>query len=197
VIVDVPAGLGVAQQELLSTCRVLKNQVSLSWLLALQPPHERKADWLRVSRGYFYPLVKLPAFTEPEIDDFLRSYPKAAEDPELLDWLLQLFGGQPFLTHVAIEMIEHGKTRESVEHLALHRSDSFGFHLMRMEEAMGTTLAAALRHLDLDSPSSGDDRAFLSEIGVVKPEGGSAESTGSAWGSRFYESSFGPELQMP
>jgi hypothetical protein len=200
VIVDVPSDLpGVAQEELLETCRVLKSHasdLSLSWLLALQPPYERKTNWYRSSRGYFYPFLKLKPFSESEANDFLQRYPKAAETTEVLRWLLDLFGGQPFLTHVAIEMIDHGETMESVEYLALQRLDSFGVHLRRMEEALGVDLASALRKPETDDGTDENDRAFLSDLAIATY----VESSGvtrRSWTSRLYESCFGPTRSVP
>jgi transcriptional regulator with XRE-family HTH domain len=192
VIVDVPSDLpGLAQEELLETCRVLKNQSDLSWLIALQPPYERKTDWFKRSRGYFYPFVKLKAFSQSEVREFLESYPKAAEDTELLSWLKRLFGGQPFLTHVAIEMIDHGETRQSVERLALQRLDSFGVHLRRMEEALGPDLVSALRRPEADDRTDEEDREFLSELAIATFDVDSKGVIRRTWASKLYESCFG------
>ncbi|MGZ5440643.1 MAG: hypothetical protein ACXW5U_06835 [Thermoanaerobaculia bacterium] len=194
-IVDVPSDLpSVAQEDLVEACRVLKSHASdlnLSWLLALQPPCERKNNWFRSSGGYFYPILRLKGFSESEVREFLQHYPKAAENIELLSWLMHLFGGQPFLTHVALERIDQGEARESVENLALQRSDSFGLHVARMEEAIGADLVSALRQSSTDDPTDDDDRKFLSDMDIVTFEVDSNGATRRNWVSRLYENCFG------
>jgi hypothetical protein len=193
-IVDVPSDLpGTDLEHLVKILRVLRSSASdfnLSWLLALQPPYERVHNWLESSGGYYFPRLELKGFSVPEVQDFLKHYPKAAEYDDLSKWLLDLFGGQPFLTHVALERIDHGEQRDSVGAIALQRLDSFGVHIRRMQEALGTDLAAALRYPNIDALSEADLK-LLSDMNIFK-----IDDTGKPrpkWASLLYKRSFGPE----
>ncbi len=104
---------------------------------------------IRESTEMFSPHIHLEWFDGDERDSLLASYEIASD--RIAHDVLDLFGGQPFLTHLAVNMRAEGLPWATVAEVAREGEGQFGQHLKQLQKAIEgiapTTDRGAVRDL--------------------------------------------------
>lgn len=174
------------RNDVAEMCRDLHNrrdQTKLSWVLVREFTSQRASEWMHKSRGYFSPCVSVSWFARDEVAQLLSSYSDPGLDPSKTAAWLEQFGGQPFLTHVALDLLSAGSAFEAVDGKASARGGQFGAHIEAVKQALGPTLKK-LESSGL-SELAKDEQEFLTELHVV-----CRGPAGVAWACPYYERVF-------
>jgi transcriptional regulator with XRE-family HTH domain len=184
VVDDVSTLSKPVREGLVDMCRNFHNDrtaLNLSWFLAVEPASPEVGKWLAHSRGYFSPTQpRMKWFAKDEVQRFLATY--AEHDFSIASNLLARFNGQPFLIHVAVDLLIGGRSVDEVAKEASSRGGKFGKHLAALERALGEKWLAKLRSGDLSSDGMlPEDKNFLCDVCVVVDS-----PSGLTWASQYY-----------
>ena len=178
IVVDDVSTLSESVREgLVDVCRNLHNErtaLNLSWLLAIEPSSPEVRDLLKKSSAYFGPTEpRMKWFNDKEVQQLLAAYPELLAAYPEFDFgpaalLLKKFKGQPFLTHVAIDLLIGEISPKEIDKESASRGGKFGKHLAVLLKAVDEKLLTKLSSVDFSlNDLAPEDRSFLIDLCVV------------------------------